>query len=230
MNIFFVIISCLITIIILKISLNVKYKNMKKLNSRGTEYIRKIATKFPDSKTMCEQLLKKMNIKDVKIKIDEQSSNCLYTVFNNTILIGKFKEEYMKLQTVAHECIHASQNRKILWSNFIISNIYNIYFLVIIIMALFNKINYFSETIFILFMFGIIQYVIRTYLENEAMQKAKFVAKEYIEENNICTVEEKEKLLQEYEIVNEVGIPFVNYITIQNNLIRIIICSIIFLI
>ena len=62
------------------------------------------------------------------------------------------------------------------------------------------------------------------------MQKAKFLAKEYIEENNICTLEEKKRLIQEYEAVNEIGIPFINYITIQNNLIRIIICSIIFLI
>ena len=64
----------------------------------------------------------------------------------------------------------------------------------------------------------------------EAMQNAKFLAKEYIEENNICTLEEKKRLIQEYEAVNEIGIPFINYINIQNNLIRIIICSIIFLI
>lgn len=230
MNTFFIIISCLITIIILKLGLDIKYKEMKKLNDRGTEEIRKIAKKFPDSKTMCEQLLKKMQIKDVKVKIDDQSNNCLYTVFNKTILIGKFKEEYMKLQTIAHECIHASQNKKILWANFIISNIYNIYFLVIIIMALFNKINHFSEIIFTLILLGTVQYVIRNYLENEAMQKAKFLAKEYIEKNNICTLEEKKRLIQEYEGVNEIGIPFINYITIQNNLIRIIICSIIFLI
>ena len=63
MNTFFIIISCLITIIILKLGLDIKYKEMKKLNDRGTEEIRKIAKKFPDSKTMCEQLLKKMQIK-----------------------------------------------------------------------------------------------------------------------------------------------------------------------
>ena len=60
MNTFFIIISCLITIIILKLGLDIKYKEMKKLNDRGTEEIRKIATSpdpFSPDKRELAQLL-----------------------------------------------------------------------------------------------------------------------------------------------------------------------------
>ena len=75
-----------------------------------------------------------------------------------------------------------------------------------------------------------IQYILRFALEYEAMIKARFIAKEYIEENNILNKEEKEKLLEEYDNVNNIGIPFMNYYTISMNIIKIIIFSFIVLV
>ena len=166
---------------------------------------------------------KKFNNRNVKILINQEYNSCLYTIYNNTITIGKFKENYMKLQTISHECIHACQDKLTLWFNFIISNIYNLYFVVILVLTLFNKIQNTNIYLYILAMLGLVQYIIRNSLENEAMTKAPYLAKEYIEENNIMTTEEKEKLLKEYNRVNKIGIPFMNYLLIQKNLIKIII-------
>ena len=77
----------------------------------------------------------------------------------------------------------------------------------------------------ILIFMGIIQYVIRFSLENEAMIKAKYLAKEYTEDKKILTEEEKNMLLSEYDRVNNMCIPFVNYSLIASNIIKIIIYS-----
>ena len=223
MNEIIVIIVCLIAIILLKIGLDIKFKEIKKLNINTNQELKNISEKFPQDEQICKDILKKFNNRNVKILINQEYNSCLYTIYNNTITIGKFKQSYMKLQTISHECIHACQDKLTLWFNFIISNIYNLYFLVIMVLTLFNKIQNTNIYLYILTMLGLVQYIIRNSLENEAMTKAPYLAKEYIEENNIITTEEKEKLLKEYNRVNKIGIPFMNYLLIQKNLIKIMI-------
>ena len=226
-----VIICCAITLILLKIFLNIKFSNIKKMSDRGAEELEHLSIKFPSDEQMCKDILKKINNdSEVQIKIDEEYNSCLYTIFNNTITIGKFKQNYMKIQTIAHECIHACQNKRTLWANFIFTNIYLIYFWIILILEFLNKLPYANIHIIILIFLSLIQYAIRFSLENEAMIKARFIAKEYIEENNILDEEEKDKLIAEYDEVNNIGIPFVNYYTIGINIIKVIIFSILVLI
>lgn len=216
-----VIIISVITLIILKIFLNVNFKEIKKLEFRNLEELKKISNKLPSSEHICRDILDKFNDKDVKVKIEPEYNSCLYTIFNNTITIGKFKQDYMKPQTIAHECIHSQQNRKILWSNFIFSNIYLIYFAVVFILTIFNKLPYTNIHLIILIFLSFIHYIVRINLENEAMIKAKFIAKEYIEEKKILNDKDKNKLLEEYENINEIGIPFTNYYIISMNIIKI---------
>ena len=220
-----VIIVCTVTLILLKIFLNINFKKIKKLDVRSSEELEELSKKLPNDEKICKDVLNKLNNKDVKIKIEPEYNSCLYTVFNNTITIGKFKQNYMKPQTIAHECIHSSQNKRILWSNFIFTNIYLIYFVVILILAFFNKLPYTNIHTIVLIFLSIIQYIIRFSLENEAMIKAKFIAKEYIEENKILNIDEENKLLEEYDKINHIGIPFMNYYLISMNIIKIIIFS-----
>ena len=77
---------------------------------------------------------------------------------------------------------------------------------------------------------GFAQFAIRAYLEQDAMTKAKNLAKEYIEEKNIITKEELDKLCTEYDKINRMGIPFYIWNLFTNNMIKIIIYSIIALI
>ena len=217
-----IIIICIITLLLLKIFLNVNFKNIKNFEVRGSEKLEHISCKYPNDEQICKDILNKLNNKDVIIKIEPEYNSCLYTIFNNAIIIGKFKQNYMKLQTIAHECIHSCQNKITLWANFIFTNIYLIYFVIISILTLFNKIDYTNIYIVILIFFSIIQYIIRFTLENEAMIKARFVAKEYIEEKNILNDDDKEELLKEYDEVNNIGIPFMNYYLISMNIIKVI--------
>lgn len=221
MNEIIVISISVIMIVFLKIGLNIKFKDIKYLNNKKNEELAKLSNKFPSDEEICKQILDKKGRKEVKVKINKEYDSCLYTVYNNTITIGKFKEEYIKIQTIAHECIHACQDKVSLWFNFIISNIYNIYFFVICVLAIFTTANTILLT-FVLLMLSTIKIIVRMYLENEAMNKAKYEAKEYIEENKILTKDEEEKLLQEYDDINKIGIPFYNYIMITNELVKVI--------
>jgi len=218
-----IIISCVVALIILKFGLSISFKKIKKFNIRTSEELEKISNKFQNDEKICNDILTKLNNKNVKIKIDTEYSSCLYIIFNNTIIIGKFKQDYMKLQTIAHECIHSCQSKKTLWANFIITNIYLIYFALILILEFANYLPYANIHIIILIFLSIIQYIIKNTLEMDAMTRARFLAKEYIEENEILNKEEEEQLLNEYDNINSIGIPFVNYYAISMNLIKIMI-------
>ncbi len=215
-----VIISCVITLILLKIFLNISFRNVKGLEKRNSKDLEKLSEAFPSDEKMCKDILKKLDNQDVRIKIEPEYNSCLYTIFDNTITIGKFKQNYMKIQTIAHECIHSCQNKRMLWGNFILTNIYLVYFYIITILEIFNKIHYASIHTIILFFLGIIQYIIRFSLENEAMIKARFIAKEYIEEKQILEKGKKDKLLAEYDEVNSIGINFMNFYLIGKNIIK----------
>ena len=55
------------------------------------------------------------------------------------------KNNYARIQTIAHECLHSCQDRTLLMFNFIFSNINMIYFFVISILTLFKIINNFKD-------------------------------------------------------------------------------------
>ena len=226
-----IIIVCVVTLILLKYILQVNFKEIKKLEIRESKELEELSEKFPEDEKICQNILKIINSNNkVNIKKEPEYTSCLYTIFNNTITIGKFKQDYMKIQTLAHECIHSCQNKRMLWGNFIFSNIYLIYFVVITILTFLNKIQYNNMYLIILIFASFIHYIIRFTLENDAMIKAKYIAKEYIEENNILNKEEETKLLEEYDRINKIGIPFMNYYTISMNIVKIIIYAFIGLI
>ena len=119
------------------------------------------------------------------------------------------KNNYARIQTIAHECLHSCQDRLLLLFNFIFSNINMIYFFVISILTLFKVINNQMLQIVILMLFTLIKFSVRSFLEIDAMTRARFLAKEYMEKKNLCTQDEKKALLKEYEKINKIGIPFV---------------------
>ena len=77
---------------------------------------------------------------------------------------------------------------------------------------------------------GFVFYAVRTYLENDAMIKAKFLAKEYMEESKISTQEEINKIVKKYDDLNEIGIKCTNFQLLSNVLLKVVILLIIFII
>ena len=217
---------CIIFLIILKFAWNIKISDIKKIKKVGYDKeLNEITNKLPENKEICQSILKKLNNEKVKIKESEDKENktSLYIAIGDSILIASINDTFTRVQTMAHECLHSIQNRRTLLFNFIYSNIYFIYFLCICILSLLQLNEHGMLHLFILTILGVIYYAIRSYLEMDAMTKAKPLAKEYIEEQGILTIEEKNKVLDNYDMINNIGIKLTNYILLMNCTIKIII-------
>lgn len=218
-----------LTIILFKFVFKINFKNMKQ--KQENKELEKITDKFPENVEIAKEMLEMLNNKNVKIEEAKDTGTSLYIAVTNKISIADMKNNYARIQTIAHECIHSCQDRRILLFNFIFSNINIIYFIIISILTILRVINNQMLQIAILMLFALIEFSIRSFLEIDAMTKAKYLAKEYMEEQKMCTDEEKETLLKEYENINKIGIPFVvdNLLTtgLFRNLIYTVICIVI---
>ena len=79
----------------------------------------------------------------------------------------------------------------------------------------------------ILFLFSLVYYMVRMYLENDAMIKARYLAKEYMEEKQISTKEEIKKIVDGFDKINKIGIKSINYNMYLSVITRILIFSLI---
>ena len=77
---------------------------------------------------------------------------------------------------------------------------------------------------------SIIYYVVRVFLENDAMIKAEFVAKEYMEEQNISTKQEINKIVKGFKQLNSGCIKGTNCSLFINIMIKFVIFSVLALI
>ena len=131
-------------------------------------------------------------------------------------------KSFTRIQTIAHECLHSIQDRKILIFNFIYSNLYLLYFIITTILLIFNKLP--NEMFFtcILLILSFIYYVIRIFLENDAMYKAEELAKEYMLEQEISSKEEIEKVVKGFKKINNGCIKGTNAQIFVNIMIKVI--------
>ena len=206
---------------------NIQVKEMKKAGKN--KKLDELTSKFPENKEICRDILEKLNNSKVKIKENEDKDNktSLYIAISDTIFIANIKDTYTRIQTIAHECLHSIQSRRILIFNFIYSNIYILYYILSIILTILGIFKDAKLQIIILLVLGFLYYVIRSYLENDAMTKAKYLAKEYmleyIEKNPICSKKEVEEVINEYDRINKLGITAVNYMLMVNCMSKVIV-------
>ena len=225
-----IIVISLITLFVIKIGLNIRIKDVKKIKEIGYDKeLNKIADKFPNNKEICEEILKKLNNNHVKIEESDETKTSLYIVASNKIVIANIKDTFTRIQTIAHECLHSIQNKKILMFNFICSSIFLLYFITAIFLILFNIGNSLIYILVFIFSFFII-YIVRSYLETEAMSKAPFVAKEYMNEyktkNKEISDEDIDILVENFERLNKIGIPITNFYIILTNIVKVILLCI----
>ena len=226
-----VLIGSIIALLLVYFAFGINIKKLK--SSLKNEKIKNIVDKFPENEEICKDILKMHKNEKVKVKQNENKKDktSLYIVLTDTILVSNIKDVYTRIQTMAHECIHSVQNRKMLLFNFVYTNIYNIYFIIALILTICKVYKNYTLHTYILLIMGIIFYTIRSYLENDAMIKAKNLAKDYMskynKETNICTNEEIEEIVEEYDKANKVGIPAYNFILFSKIILKIIIYSII---
>lgn len=225
-----IILICIIVLITLKFAWNIKINEIKKIKEIGYDKeLNKIVEKLPENKEICKSILKKLNNENVKIKEDAQTKSSLYIVISNSIIIANIKDTFTRVQTISHECLHSIQNRRTLLFNFVFSNIYFLYFIVICMLTI-TKINVFPMLhLFNLTIFSFVYYATRNFLEMDAMIKAKALTKEYIQEEGSLSKEEQETILKNCEIINQIGIPITNFKLALNCMLKIILYSIIVL-
>lgn len=231
MEYIFILIGCLITIAILYFALGVNIKKIKE--AAKNEKLDKLVSRFPENEEICKSILKKLQNEKVTIKQneDKEDKTSLYVAISNTIFIANIKDTYTRIQTIAHECIHSTQSRRMLLFNFYYSNIYLIYFATSVILTICKVFKNYNLQIIILLLMSVIYYIIRSFLETDAMTKARYIAedymKEYIKENRIASIEEIQEIIDEYERINKIGIPTYNFFLINSSFVKIVIYTII---
>ena len=210
-----------LTLVVLKIVFQINFKQIEKIGKN--DKLDKIASHYPSNVEICKKILKKLNNENVLIEEEKDATNCLYIVATNKILIGNLRNSFTRIQTIAHECLHSVQNKTILMFNFIYSNIYLLAFIILAVLSIIGRLPYKMLFINIFILMGFIFYFIRSYLEMDAMTKARFLAKEYIEQENISTEDEKKDLIKEYDNLNNLGIKATNYSLFMQVIIKTII-------
>ena len=223
----FIIIAIILIICILVLGYIFDY-NMKKIKHIADDKeLDELAKKYPKNIEMCKYYLKKINNEKVKIEENTDSEASLYIAITDKISIANISNTYTRIQTIAHECLHSVQDRKILMFNFIFSNIYILYFIVICILGLFKVLPYKMMFLAIFLILSLIYYVVRIYLENDAMIKARYLAKDYMEEVKISTEQEVKSIVAGFDKINQVGIKCVNYSFFLNIMIKVLVFSLI---
>ena len=225
-----ILIVCLVFLITLKFAWGIRIKEIKKIKEIGySKQLNEITNKLPENKQICEAILKKLDNESVKIQQtdDKQNKTSLYIAVSNTIFIANIKDSFTRVQTIAHECLHSIQNRRTLLFNFIFSNLYFLYFIAICILSIL-KMNPFPElSIFVLLILSFVYYAVRSYLEMDAMLNAKPLAKEYMQQEGSLSNEEQEKILENYEVINQIGIKLTNFSLLMNSTLKVMIYTII---
>ncbi len=207
----FVIIAIITVIAIIVLAYIFDY-NRKELKHIGeNEELDELAKAYPSNIEMCQEYLKKIKNKKVKIEENEGAEASLYIAVTDKILIANIQKSFTRIQTIAHECLHSIQSRKLLLFNFIFSNIYLICFITICALMIFKVLPYKLMFLAVFLILSMIYYMVRVFLENDAMIKARFLAKEYMEEKKISSPEEIERLVAGFDYMNAVGIKCINY-------------------
>ncbi|MBR0350978.1 MAG: hypothetical protein IJH76_04080 [Clostridia bacterium] len=220
-----VVIVLVIVILVLKKVFNINFKEMKKMGIN--EKLDNATKKYPDNKEICKWYLKKLNNESVEIEENMGRESCLYIAVTNKILIANMKNSFTRIQTIAHECLHSIQGKRLLMFNFVFSNIYLLYFIVTAILAAFNVLPNNWLFLGILAILSMVYLCVRVYLENDAMIKAPYLAKEYMQDVKISSNNEIEEIFNEYNRINPAGIKGTNFQLFFNVCVKIIIFSLI---
>lgn len=225
MSLVIVIILIFVILVGLKIILNIDILTLKEFTKN--EKLNKITDAFPENLEICKKICKMIGNEKVKIEEDKQSQTSLYLIVSNKISIANLKGNFTRIQTIAHECIHSMQDKRILWANFIFSNIYLIYFVVATLLTLFGIFKDAMLQVTILSLMAFVYYFIRSYLETDAIIKARYLAREYMKYEKILKPEEMQEILGNYDILNKIGVKAVNFKLIFSALLKVLIYAII---
>lgn len=196
----------LVTIVLLKIIFKINIKKIEPL--KENKHLEGLTDKFPENIQVAKEMLAMLGNDKVEIEQAQNTQTSLYIALTDKISIADMKNNYARIQTIAHECLHSIQDRRLLLFNFIFSNIVILYWLTISILTFTKVIQNTSVVIFVLLLFAIIKFAVRGFLEADAMIKARYLAEKYIRTKGIISADETDQLLEKYDEINKIGVPF----------------------
>lgn len=215
----------LVTVMLLKYIFKIDLKKVEPL--KEDKELEKLTDKFPENIQIAKEMLKMLGNEKVKVEQAQNTQTSLYIAVTDKISIADMKNNYARIQTIAHECMHSVQDRRLLLFNFIFSNINIIYLIAIFALTVTKVIENTMLQIFILTLFAMIKFAVRGFLEIDAMTKSKYLAKEYMESKNILTKQEENSILQKYDEINKLGVPFTIVQLLTSSIISILLYAII---
>lgn len=215
----------IINIIILKYIFSFNKKEIEHI--ADNKELDELANKYPENIELAKEYLKMLKNEKVTTEENKDTETSLYIAISDKISIANIRKSYTRIQTIAHECLHSIQDRKLLMFNFIFSNIYLVYFASICILAILKILHYKMMFLAILLVLGMIYIVVRIFLENDAMIKARYLAKEYMQNKKISDEKEIDKFVAEFDKINNVGIKCTNYYLFLTVMIQVLVFTVI---
>ena len=191
----------LISIWLLKIAFKIDIKKAEKL--KENKELQELTDKFPENVEIAKEMLGMLGNDKVKIEQGKNTETSLYIAATDKIIIADMKNNYARIQTIAHECMHSVQDRRLLMFNFIFSNINMLYLIVVAILTITKVIQNTMLQAFILILFTLIKFAVRGFLEADAMTKSRYFAEKYIKTKKILNNKETESLLEQYDEINK---------------------------
>ena len=196
----------LVSIVLFKFIFKIDFKKIEPL--KENKELEELTDKFPENVQVAKEMLEMLGNSKVKIEEENSTQTSLYIAVTDKISIADMKNNYARIQTIAHECLHSVQDRRLLLFNFIFSNIIILYWLTIAILTITKVIQNTFVPMFVLLLLTTIKFAVRGFLEIDAMTKSRYLAEKYIKSKNIITEKETEQLLERYDEINKLGVPF----------------------
>lgn len=196
----------LVSIVLFKFIFKIDFKKIEPL--KENKELEELTDKFPENVQVAKEMLEMLGNSKVKIEEAKNTQTSLYIAVTDKISIADMKNNYARIQTIAHECLHSVQDRRLLLFNFIFSNIIILYWVIIAILTITKVIQNTFIPMFVLLLLTTIKFAVRGFLEIDAMTKSRYLAEKYIKSKNIITEKETEQLLERYDEINKLGVPF----------------------
>lgn len=201
--------------------------SIKRIKEIGqNQKLDELVNSLPENREVAKAILKMLNNKEVKIKENEDTKSSFYLVATNSILIANIKDSYTRIQTIAHECLHSVQEKKLLWFHYLFANFMILYYFIILILTAFGVTHNYLLHLMILAILFFIQYAVRSFLETDAMTKAPYLAKEYLLQTNLKK-EEIEELDKAYQELDKEGIKTVCFQLLAKQIIKLIVYALV---
>ena len=144
MNLIIIIMLLAVVLLVLAKVYDINMRKLKQFVEYEEKKFNKLIEGYPSNIEICKYILNKLNNSTVKIVEDKEAKTSMYIALSDKIIIADVKRSYTRIQTIAHECLHSVQKRKMQVFNFIYSNIYLLYFIIVTILAIFSNIIFFN--------------------------------------------------------------------------------------